>query len=210
MRKRRSSETRENILKFIQTFISDKGYSPAVKDIVEGCNLSSPNLAQHHLNVLESEGVLHRDPGVFRSIRLVYGNNIGVPLLGTIAAGRPIPVPNSDNWVAEADEVLNLTADIVGKRENVYALKVRGRSMMDACVMDGDIVIVEATQAAGDGDMVAVWLKDEHEVTLKRIYREASFIRLQPANRQMEPLYVSPENVEIQGKVVAVLRRMEH
>lgn len=210
MRKHRSSETRENILKFIQAFLSDKGYSPAVKDIVKGCNLSSPNLAQHHLNVLEREGALHRDPGVFRSIRLVQSNNIEVPLLGTIAAGEPIPVPNSDNWTAEAEEMLNLTTDIVGNRENVYALKVRGRSMMDACVMDGDIVIMEATQAAGDGEMVAVWLKDEHEVTLKKIYREEGFVRLQPANRQMEPLYVSPENVEVQGKVVAVLRRMEH
>ena len=210
MRKHRPSETRDNILKFIQAFLSDKGYSPAVKDIVKGCDLSSPNLAQHHLNVLEREGTLHRDPGVFRSIRLVRSNNIEVPLLGTIAAGKPIPVPNSDNWTAEAEEMLNLTTDIVGNRQNVYALKVRGRSMMDACVMDGDIVIMEATQAAGDGEMVAVWLKDEHEVTLKKIYREESFIRLQPANRQMEPLYVSPENVEIQGKVVAVLRRMQH
>ena len=80
--------------------------------------------------------------------------------------------------------------------------------MIDACVMDGDIVIMEATQTALDGDMVAVWLKDEHEVTLKRIYREENHIRLQPANRQIEPLYVDPENVEIQGRVVAVIRKL--
>jgi repressor LexA len=172
--------------------------------------LSSPNLAQYHLNVLEREGVVRRAPGVFRSIQLVRGANIEVPLLGMIAAGTPIPVPESGNWAQAAEEMLGLSRALVGDGENLFALKVRGRSMIDACVMDGDIVVMEAAQSAVDGDMVAVWLKDEHEVTLKRIYREKSHIRLQPANRQMEPLYVDPENVVIQGRVVAVIRKFSH
>ena len=202
------SKTRDGILKFIQSFIAEKGYSPSVSNIVDGCNLSSPNLVQYHLNVLEKEGVLRREPGVFRSIQLVQGNNVEVPLLGAIAAGTPIPVPESDNWVSGAEEVLGLTRELVGEGKNLFALRVRGRSMIDACVMDGDIVVLEATQTALDGDMVAVWLKDEHEVTLKRIYREENHIRLQPANRQIEPLYVDPDNVEIQGRVVAVIRKL--
>ncbi|MCK5212679.1 MAG: repressor LexA, partial [Dehalococcoidia bacterium] len=163
---------------------------------------------QYHLNVLEREGVLRREPGVFRSIQLVQNNNFEVPLLGTIAAGSPIPVPESDNWIANAEEMVGLTRELVGDAENLFALRVKGRSMIDACIMDGDIVIMEATQTTHDGDMVAVWLKDEHEVTLKRLYRESGHIRLQPANRQMEPLYVDPANVEIQGRVVAVIRKL--
>ncbi len=204
------SSTRDRVLTFIRSFITEKGYSPSVSDIVVGCHLSSPNLAQYHLNVLEREGVLRREPGVFRSIQLVQSNNFEVPLLGAIAAGSPIPVPESDNWVANAEEMIGLTRELVGDAENLFALRVRGRSMIDACIMDGDIVIMEATQTTHDGDMVAVWLKDEHEVTLKRIYREENRIRLQPANRQIEPLYVDPENVEIQGRVVAVIRKLAH
>ncbi len=204
---RSANRTRDRVLQFVRSFIAAKGYSPSVGDIVEGCGLSSPNLAQYHLNVLEREGVLRRTPGVFRSIQLVHKANREVPLLGAIAAGSPIPVPESDNWTESAEEMLDLSRELVGDGENLFALKVRGRSMIDACVMDGDIVVMEATQVAVDGDMVAVWLKDEHEVTLKRIYKEGSHIRLQPANRQMEPLYVDPGNVMIQGRVVAVIRK---
>ncbi len=204
----RTGRTRERVLQFIRSFMAQKGYSPSVADIVAGCGLSSPNLAQYHLNVLEREGVLRRTPGVFRSIQLVQGFNREVPLLGVIAAGAPIPVPESGNWTESAEELLELSRDLVGDGENLFALRVRGRSMIDACVMDGDIVVLEATQSVVDGDMVAVWLKDEHEVTLKRIFREQGHIRLQPANRQMEPLYVAPENVTIQGRVVAVIRKL--
>ena len=199
--------TRGRVLEFIRSFVAEKGYSPSVADIVAGCGLSSPNLAQYHLNVLEREGMLRRTPGVFRSIQIVQKANREIPLLGVIAAGAPIPVPESGNWVESAEEMLELSRELVGDGENLFALKVRGRSMIDACVMDGDIVVMEAAQDAVDGDMVAVWLKDEHEVTLKRIYREKSHIRLQPANRQMAPLYVDPDNVAIQGRVVVVIRK---
>lgn len=203
-----SGRTRERILAFVQSFIVDKGYSPSVSDIVEGCSLSSPNLVQYHLNVLEKQGVLRREPGIFRSIQLVQGNNIEIPLLGTIAAGTPIPVPESETWTTEAEEMLTLTREVVGDSRNLFALRVRGRSMIDACIMDGDIVIMEAVSAVVDGDMVAVWLKDEHEVTLKHIYRDGDRVRLQPANRQVEPLYVDPDNVEVQGRIVAVIRSL--
>lgn len=203
-----TNSTRDRILAFIRSFIAENGYSPSVGDIVTGCGLSSPNLAQYHLNVLERDGILRRAPGVFRSIQLVQGHNREVPLLGVIAAGAPIPVPESEEWTAAAEEVLNLARDLVGDGPNLFAVRVRGRSMIDACIMDGDIVVMQATNSAPDGEMVAVWLKDEHEVTLKRIYREANQVRLQPANRQMEPLYADPANVEIQGRVVAVIRKI--
>lgn len=208
MRKPGISETRKNILKFIQISITDRGYAPTVRDIVKGCKLSSTAVVQHHLNVLEREGYIHRDPQVVRSIQLPERNVIDVPLLGTIAAGTPIPVPNSDSWVNAPEETLKLTMDVVGNNDNIYALRVKGTSMLDALINDGDIVVIEAMQTCEDGETVAAWLKDEQEVTLKRLYHESERIRLQPANNEMEPIYTKPENIEVQGRVIAVLRRL--
>jgi len=210
MRKPVVSKTRENILKFIQSFVDEKGYAPTVRDIVKGCNLSSTSVVQHHLNILEREGHIHRDPQVVRSIQLMEKDVVEVPLLGVIAAGKPIPAPNSDTWVNPPEEMLKLTADVVGNKSNIYALKVKGTSMLDALINDGDIVIMEVTQTAEDGEMAAVWLKNEQEVTLKKIYRESGRIRLQPANSEMKSIYTRPENIEVQGKVVAILRRLDH
>lgn len=203
-----SNRTRQRILKFIHDFIADKGYAPTVRDILKGCQLSSTAVVQHHLNVLEREGYIHRDPEVFRSIQLAdKKRTITVPLLGTIAAGEPIPVLNFETWHSGALETLALPEELT-QGKDVYALKVRGLSMMDALIDDGDIVLLEPTNAADDGDMVAAWLKDKQEVTLKRIFREKGVIRLQPANLQMQPLYAEPQNVEIQGRVIGVIRKL--
>ncbi len=204
----RKPEIRERILEFIRHSFDERGYAPTIRDIVKGCNLSSTSVAQHHLNTLEKEGRIHRDPQVVRSIQLMQKDVIEVPLLGAIAAGKPIPVPGSDTWTTPPEEMLKLTADMVGNRRNVYALKIKGTSMVDALIDDGDTVVMEAVPIAENGQMVAVWLKDEQEVTLKKLYREAGRIRLQPANKQMKPIYVKPQNVEVQGKVVAVLRKV--
>jgi len=208
MRKPGISETRQRIFKFIRAFIDDRGYAPTVRDILKGCNISSTAVVQHHLNILEREGHIHRDPEIFRSIQLPDRKHIvRVPLLGYIAAGEPIPVPGSDTWQKEATEALDLTDELITGKE-VYALKVKGLSMVDALIDDGDIVLMEAAQTADDGDMVAVWLKDKQEVTLKRLFREKEMIRLQPSNTSMKPLYVNPQNVEVQGKVVGVIRKL--
>jgi repressor LexA len=204
----RKPEVREKILEYIRRFFNEKGYAPTVRDIMRGCNISSTSLVQYHLNVLEKEGQIHRDPEVFRSIQLMEKDVIEVPLLGAIAAGKPIPVPGSDTWVNPPEEMLKLTANVVGNKSNIYALKVKGTSMLDALINDGDIVFMEVTQTVEDGEMAAVWLKSEQEVTLKKIYREPGRVRLQPANSEMKPIYTRPENIEIQGKVVAVLRKL--
>jgi len=205
------SSTRQRILTFIRDFLEDKGYAPTVRDIVRGCNISTTSVVQHHLDKLEREGYIQRDPQVFRSIRLVGKGqpvSIEVPLLGTIAAGEPIPVPTPDTWVTTPQETLRLTKELTQGKEAVYALKVKGTSMIDALIDDGDIVLMQPVSAVHDGDMVAVWLKDRQEVTLKKLYREPDRICLKPANRMMEPIYENPENVEIQGKVIGVLREL--
>ncbi|MBM4447185.1 MAG: repressor LexA [Chloroflexi bacterium] len=208
MRKPGVSETRQRILKFIRSFFEGRGYAPTVRDILKGCNISSTAVVQHHLNILEREGHIHRDPEIFRSIQLLDRKSaVRVSLLGNIAAGEPIPVPDSDTWENEAVETLELTEELTqGKK--VYALKVKGLSMVDALIDDGDIVLMEPANTADDGDMVAVWLKDKHEVTLKRLFQEQQIIRLQPSNSQMEPLYANSQDVEVQGKVVGVIRRL--
>lgn len=208
MRKPGHSQTRQRILQFIHDFVEERGYAPTVRDIVKGCNLSSTAVVQHHLNVLDREGLIDRDPKVFRSIQLPDRRSIiRVPLLGSIAAGEPIPVPSSDMWRSEAIDTLELTEEITQGKQ-VYALRIRGLSMIDALIDDGDTVLMQPANTADNGELVAVWLKDRQEVTLKKLFRERDMIRLQPANCQMQPIFVNPENVQVQGKVIGVIRKL--
>jgi repressor LexA len=207
VRKPGVNHTREGILRFIRDFFDGRGYAPTVRDILKGCGLSSTAVVQHHLNVLEREGHIRRDPEVFRSIQLLGRIKVvGVPLLGTIAAGEPIPVPAAEAWENRSIESLDLTDELTQHKE-VYALRVKGTSMVDALIDDGDIVLMEPVNTVGNGEMVAVWLKDEQEVTLKKIYLQKGRVCLKPANSQMKPIYQSLKNVEIQGRVVGVIRK---
>ena len=208
MRKIGLNTTRENILQFIHGFIDERGYSPTVRDILKGCEISSTAVVQYHLDVLEKEGRIHRDPEIFRSIRLYQKKStVIVPILGTIAAGTPIPVPNSDNWTTPANETIELPQDMIGIKQ-VFALRVKGQSMIDALIDDGDIVLMETADSAENGEMVAVWLKDREEVTLKKIYVESDRLLLKPANQSLKPMQQNPDNVEIQGKVIGVIRKL--
>ena len=118
-------------------------------------------------------------------------------------------MPTPDTWdVTASSETLEVPEDLTRGREGVYALKVKGSSMVDALINDGDIVLMQYVNTVDNGEMAAVWLKAEREVKLKKIYAKPGSIRLQPANSQMKPIYVSPDNVEIQGRVIAVIRRL--
>jgi repressor LexA len=204
------SPKRRQILDFIARFIGERGYAPSVRDVAEGCGISSSSVAQYHLNVLEEEGYIHRDREISRSIGLMKKDAIftAVPVLGVIAAGEPIPVPSADTWTARPEESLELPLNLTRGLDKLYALRIRGTSMIDALIDDGDIVLMQSSNTAEDGEMVAVWLKDEQEVTLKKLYREPGRTCLRPANKLMEPIYCPAENVEIQGKVVGVLRTL--
>jgi repressor LexA len=206
----RLSPKRHQLLDFIRRFIQEKGYGPTVREILQARQISSISLVQRDLKVLEREGYIRRDPNVGRSIVLAETpwNTVRVPLLGYIAAGQPIPVPQSDTWYQEPLETLDVPADMASGKGDVYALEVQGLSMIDALIDDGDVVIMQATNTVNNGEMAAVWLKMEQEVTLKKVYREQNRIRLQPANSQMQPMYHSPENIEVQGRVIGVIRRL--
>lgn len=203
------SPKRQRILDFITRFIDAKGYAPSIRDIARGCAISSTSVAQYYVKALEREGYVHRDPDISRSIALTKKHTlVAVPVLGTIAAGQPIPVPAADTWTTTPEETVELPEFLTGSQAGLYALRVKGTSMIDALIDDGDIVLMKSTSTAKDGETVAVWLKDRQEVTLKKIYREPGRVCLKPANRLMEPIYSLPDNIEIQGRVVAVLRKL--
>ena len=205
------SPRQRRMLNFMRRFREEKDYPPTIRDIVKGCGISSTSVVDYNLKVLQREGHIRRDREVSRGIELLHKERrtmVRVPVIGYIAAGEPIPVPTSDTWDTEAMDIIEVSSGLTQGRDGVYALKVKGTSMVDALVNDGDIVLMQQADTAEDGDMVAAWLKADGEATLKKLYRERSRIRLQPANSQMQPIYVSPEDVEVQGKVIGVIRQV--
>lgn len=205
------SERQTKILSFIKSFTLESGYPPTIREIGEAVGISSTSVVNYNLNVLQREGLIFRDKTVSRGLRVVesrrrvnVSNFIAVPLLGHIAAGEPIDVPDS---AYTPDDVIEVSRDLV-RDDNVFALKVKGNSMIDALINDGDTVIMKPAAEAHNGEMVAVWLTDRDETTLKRFYNEGARIRLQPENETMAPIFVDPGVVQVQGRVVAVVRTL--
>ncbi|MBI2830871.1 MAG: repressor LexA [Chloroflexi bacterium] len=207
------STKQKKIFEFIRDFLRERGYPPTVRDIVHGCGISSTSVASYNLNILKNKGYIRRSPDISRGIELLDSsvalrNKVQVPVIGQIAAGKPIPVPDSDTWdVTASAETIEVPQSLTRGKEGIYALKVKGLSMIDALINDGDIVLMQQMSVVENGEMAAIWLKSEKEATLKKFYYDKrGRVRLQPANSQMKPIYVNPENVEIQGKVIGVIR----
>jgi repressor LexA len=208
------SPRQKRILSFIRRYMAEKPYPPTIRDIVGGCDISSTSVADYNLAILEKEGYIRRHGEVSRGIELLDGsssrsNKVVVPVIGQIAAGEPIPVPSADSWdtVATSD-TLEVPNDLLRGKDNVYALKVKGLSMIDALINDGDIVLMQQASTVDNGEMAAVWLKSEKKATLKKVYVTPDSVRLQPANSQMQPIFARPDDVEVQGKVIAVIRQL--
>lgn len=185
---------------------------PSYDEICQAVGLKSRGYRIYSLlDSLEEKGYIERLAGQSRAIRVLYrsdgqpfrlGATVQVPVKGLIAAG--LPINPQDGF----DEVVELTADLVGDPLAAYALRVRGDSMIEDSVLDGDLVILRHQNTANNGDLVAAWLLDPGETTLKRYYREGRQIRLKPANPRYQDRIVDERNVQIQGKVVAVIRRL--
>jgi len=204
------SPKQQTILRFLEEFIHEHDYPPSIRDIQTGCDISSTSVVDYNLKRLEEKGYIRRDREVSRAIELLDGqgerrrrSTVQVPILGKIAAGIPLPV-NPDQLAPE--DVLDLTEDIAGTRPGLYALRVQGTSMIDALINDGDLVILEPRQTANPGEVVAAWIVDRGETTLKKYYPEGARVRLQPMNSTMEPIYEDADNVEVQGRLVATIR----
>ena len=213
MAKGKLSERQREIITFIREFSYEKGYPPTIREIGQRAGISSTSVVNYNLNKLEKDGYLTRDLKVSRGVRLVegpgsksQGDLVNIPLAGYIFASTPVMV--GDTPQTAADEVISLTRDIVRDTGDLFALRVKGDSMIDAMVNDGDIVVMKRADRARYGEMVAVWLTDRNETTLKHFYLEGSKVRLQPANPTIQPIMVDSNKVQIQGKVVLVLRQM--
>lgn len=213
------SDRQRRMLDFIRKFSSRSGYPPSIREIGGAVGISSTSVVNYNLNRLVEQGYLNRDQNVSRGIRLTeriseaasqLTNVVRVPIVGRIFASEPVPLPSTDSPMFSSDEAIEIARDLLSTTEDLFALEVRGDSMIDALVNDGDIVVMQRQPEWRNGDMVAVWLKDKEETTLKHIYRERGGIRLQPANPTMAPIFVEkPENLEVQGKVMLVLRQLE-
>ena len=215
------SDKPARVLAFLREFMGANGYPPSVRDVVDGCKLSSTSVADYNLRILERQGHIRRDPERARTIVLTEPlaptaapqpvaevEPLQIPLLGAIAAGARVVAPDGSD-AKHADEHLQVTPDMLGGRDpaGLFAVTVRGDSMIDALISDGDTVIFEHAQTVENGQLGAFWLRDENISTLKRFYREGRRVRLQPENPTMEPIYTAPANLEIQGRVVSILRQ---
>ena len=209
------SQRQTSILEYIQRFMQESGYPPSIRDIQEKLKISSTSVVAYNLRKLEDRGLIERDNKVSRGIKMP-GDSLQtaaplsittrrVALAGSIAAGEPIPVPDQ----GESEEFVEVPGEMIPERiKDVYALRVKGNSMIDALIADGDIVLMRYQETAENGQMAAVRVVDRNEVTLKRIYFEGNQIRLQPANPTMDAWYEPAANVQVQGRVVGVVRAM--
>lgn len=200
--RRPRGDTQEKILEFIKQEIREKGYPPSVREICEAVSLKSTSTVHGHLQRLEKKGLLHRDDMKPRAIEVLAGkkreteNIVSVPVIGEVAAGVPIPAEQ------EFIEEMPLPESFVGSGEH-FILNVRGTSMIDAGIRDGDMVVVRRQQTADNGEIVVAMI--DGEATVKRFFRENGHFRLQPENETMEPIIV--DDVIILGKVTALLRQ---
>jgi repressor LexA len=219
-------ERHKRILKFLEKFQAENGYPPSIREIGENTNISSTSVVNYYLNQLEEMDYIERESNVSRGIRMIRnleGNlqqaaqtiseMFTVPVVGRIVAGEPVPVPSSDFNYFDQETGIDIARSLLPPREkttDLFALEVEGDSMIDAMVNDGDIVVMRPITQAENGEMVAVWLADRDETTLKYFYLENGRVRLQPANPSMKPIIIdNPAQVQVQGKVVLVIRKLE-
>lgn len=196
-------DRQQRMLRFIREHITEHGRPPTVREIGMAVGISSTSVVDYNLRVLERDGHLRRERELSRGIDLPdRGRPPSIPVLGRIAAGEPIEAVSDPS---DAVEVPQRLADA-----GCYALRVKGKSMIDDHIDDGDLVVVKPQETADNGEIVVALITSgasgQGEATLKRIYREGSRIRLQPANATMQPIYVKPQELRIQGKVISVIR----
>ncbi len=225
------SKRQQDILEFTQEYMVEQGRPPTIREIGKAVHITSTSVVNYNLAKLEQRGYLDRDPDVSRGLRLTekaseFGQSattavrgaatavrtsverlVQIPLAGTIVASEPLEVGHDGFSSYGDDDAIELSSSMLPDRtEGLFALRVSGDSMIDAMVNDGDIVVMRQQNEASNGDMVAVWLRGD-TTTLKYFFREGNQIRLQPANPTMQPIYVAPGEVQVQGKVMMVLRQ---
>jgi repressor LexA len=213
------SDRQKRIMAFIGEYLEIHNYPPTIREIGQAVGISSTSVVKYNLERLEEKGLIERSEEVSRGLKLKDGPSlvpprrelqpglVPIPKLGVISAGSPIAAfgQQEDPF---AGETLTLTRDLVPATGRLYTLQVKGDSMIDALVYDGDWVVIQHQETAEPREMIVAWIKDREETTLKYYYPEGAHVRLQPANPAYQPIYVPGEQLEIQGKVVAVVRQL--
>jgi len=213
------SERQQHILTFIHDYLVEHNYPPTIREIGKAVKISSTSVVKYNLERLQEKGYIERSGEVSRGLRLTRGPSLvsaggavlaevrAIPKYGVISAGTPIAAfgQQEDPF---SGETLTLPQDLVPASGELYALQVKGDSMIDALVHDGDWVIIKHQNTAQPREMIAAWRKDREETTLKYYYPEGAQVRLEPANPAYQPIYVPADQLEIQGKVVAVVRQL--
>jgi repressor LexA len=208
------SRRQQAILQFIERFLDENDYPPTIRDIQSELDISSTSVVDYNLKALENRGLIRRNSKISRGIELANRggarrNVVAIPVIGQIAAGLPIPVPG-DLEGSDVTDMVELGVDLVrNSGQGLFALRVKGHSMIDALINDGDVVVLKQQETCENGETVAVWLKDQRETTLKKFYLEGDRVRLQPANMTMDPIYTGAENVQVQGRLVTVVRSID-
>ncbi|HZM20715.1 MAG TPA: transcriptional repressor LexA [Anaerolineales bacterium] len=212
-------ERHQRILDFLLEYQRENRYPPSIREIGNKTGISSTSVVNYYLDQLEKKGMIERDRKISRGVRLAGLNGsvdtLRIPILGPIAAGLPLPEldPNisyMNDSEASAVDIARSLLPSKEKGDNLFALEVQGNSMIDAMINDGDIVVLKPASDARNGEMVAVWLPRDNEATLKYFFKEKDRYRLQPANPTMKPIFVKKsEPLEIKGKVVIVIRRID-
>jgi repressor LexA len=210
------TERHQKIIEYLNERTSI-GYPPSIREIGEAVGITSTSVVTYYLKQLAEMGLIERDAKFSRAVRLtdpVSRELMKVPILGPIAAGLPILVPETDvTYIANEINGVDVARSLLPKNEKgtqLFALKVQGESMIDAMINDGDIVILKTAVDARNGEMVAIWLPHRDETTLKYFFKEKNQYRLQPANPTMKPIMIDKtEPLEIKGKVVMVIRKVD-
>lgn len=202
------SDRQQHIIEFIRRYQEENGYPPTIREIGKAVGISSTSVVKYNLERLKEKGCLDRSKEVSRGLRLPgQPKVVSIPKAGIIRAGKLTDTASQQTNLFEGDS-LALTGDLVHDADQVYALQVRGESMIDALVADGDWVVVRHQPTALRGEMVVARLNESDEMTLKYYFPEGAQVRLQPANPTFEPIYVPADQIEIQGKVVAIVRQI--
>jgi repressor LexA len=209
------SDRQRRIMAFIREYLEAHNYPPTIREIGQAVGISSTSVVKYNLERLVEKGLIERSGEVSRGLKLKDGpslvppgmNIVSIPKLGLISAGSPIAAYGQQEDPFSG-ETLVLPEDLVPGSGDLYTLQVKGDSMIDALVYDGDWVVIQHRTTAEPREMIVAWIKDREETTLKYYYPEGSQVRLQPANPAYQPIYVPAEQLEIQGKVVAIVRQL--
>jgi repressor LexA len=217
------SERQRRMVRFMEQYVERFGYPPTIREIGDATDIRSTSVVNYNLNKLVDAGYVQRSDKVSRGLRLVLTapekpndkprktfNFTRVPLVGHIVASAPVPIPEDIAHYFDEEALMEIPPSLLGGADptQVFALTVKGDSMIDAMIRQGDVILLHSQATAEQGDMIAAWLTSKGETTLKYYFPEGDRVRLQPAHPTMDPIYVNTKELEIRGKVLSVIRKL--